>query len=564
MYRKGKYKKALALYVELQDREPKEPRWSRRVGDIHRRLGDTTEAVASYSLAAEVYMSAGFLIKAMAVCKLILQIDPLHKRTRERMATISSQTSRTRTLTHSPFDPVSSSDSSGRFDTQPKATLPNRATTNRATTNRATTNRATTNSNPVDTVATAGPSLSPNGTDGAPEKRVSGSQRASTVELEVDDLEDLHTLPEEISEGPTAVEAPEAIENMNLAGLVGGARPYDNLSDDPGAVHERRGDSGILEIPLDHVAFERLPEFEPPDFGIWADSDTVRSEISATAKAALREIPLFSALSPQSLATVIRGAELLQLQAGETVFQEGDIGKELYVISEGKVGVTVQSEPTTSPGEMLGENQFFGEFALMTDSPRNATVTALEPTELLKVKRETFTELMEGEPQVLSIVLGFLRDRLVDRLVRTSPLFTRLPLSARKQFAEKFRFLEVETSAVLLLQGKSQQGLYVVLSGSFTMQHKDGHHTHKVADLGPGDIIGEMAVLDDETSQVTVTAHKKAHVLHLPESEVKTMMVSYPQLSQVFRDVAEQRRALLQKHISGGVEFEELSVDVVG
>ncbi|HTR50537.1 MAG TPA: hypothetical protein VMJ10_07515, partial [Kofleriaceae bacterium] len=71
----GKYKRALAAYLELERLEPRDAQWSKRAAETFRRLGKDKDAIGAYARAADRYAQSGFLVQAIAVCKLIVQID---------------------------------------------------------------------------------------------------------------------------------------------------------------------------------------------------------------------------------------------------------------------------------------------------------------------------------------------------------------------------------------------------------------------------------------------------------------------------------------------------------
>src|SRR5690606_4657081 len=87
----GKHKRALAAYLELEQLEPRDAQWSKRAGETYRRLGKEKEAVSAFGRAAERYAQGGFLVQAIAVCKLILQIDPRNADALRRIAAINEQ-----------------------------------------------------------------------------------------------------------------------------------------------------------------------------------------------------------------------------------------------------------------------------------------------------------------------------------------------------------------------------------------------------------------------------------------------------------------------------------------
>ena len=87
----GKHKRALAAYLELERLESNDAQWAKRAGETYRRLGHHTNAIEAFERSAERYAQNGFLVQAIAVCKLILQLDPTHTQTQLRLSAINEQ-----------------------------------------------------------------------------------------------------------------------------------------------------------------------------------------------------------------------------------------------------------------------------------------------------------------------------------------------------------------------------------------------------------------------------------------------------------------------------------------
>src|SRR5512146_2309182 len=87
----GKYKRALAAYLELETLEPRDAQWPKRAGETYRRLNRDKDAIDAFTRAADRYAQGGFLVQAIAVCKLILQIDPKHDIALQRIAAMNEQ-----------------------------------------------------------------------------------------------------------------------------------------------------------------------------------------------------------------------------------------------------------------------------------------------------------------------------------------------------------------------------------------------------------------------------------------------------------------------------------------
>src|SRR5215510_2591847 len=87
----GKYKRALAAYLELERLEANDAQWAKRAGETYRRLGNNALATEAFERSAERYAQNGFLVQAIAVCRVILQIDPKHAGTFRRLAEMNEK-----------------------------------------------------------------------------------------------------------------------------------------------------------------------------------------------------------------------------------------------------------------------------------------------------------------------------------------------------------------------------------------------------------------------------------------------------------------------------------------
>jgi CRP-like cAMP-binding protein len=330
-----------------------------------------------------------------------------------------------------------------------------------------------------------------------------------------------------------------ALDSVNLGEVVPGAKITPGLPSDS---------APVLEIPL---------ELDLGDIEVISEEEDEAREAAER----LRETPLFSTLGPELLEELILKMELVTLEQGEVLFREGDTGSTLYVVADGEVAVYKES-PARQELNRLIEGEFFGEIALVTDQPRSATIEAIQHTELLSIDRDTVGDLIEREPRVLQLMLRFLRDRLLNTLIRTSPLFAPFDISDRKPLADKFVFLEAEPGSILIEQGNSANGLYVLLSGACRVEHASDGSTHQLAVLGAGDVCGEMSLLGQQSAIASVRTTSKAFLLKLPADEFRMLIMTHPQVLAYVGDLADERQKLVDKALSGEAEYQVEHLDL--
>lgn len=110
----------------------------------------------------------------------------------------------------------------------------------------------------------------------------------------------------------------------------------------------------------------------------------------------LKTVDVFKSLSPTDLTQVAERMRKRHYAAGEVIIRQGDVGEDFFLIVAGKVSVTVH-RPDTQEREVatLGHGDFFGEAALITGDPRNATVRAIEPVESYVLGKDSFRAALE-------------------------------------------------------------------------------------------------------------------------------------------------------------------------
>ena len=126
---------------------------------------------------------------------------------------------------------------------------------------------------------------------------------------------------------------------------------------------------------------------------------------------------LLAPLADADRRTLLSMARRRRFRRNEVVFHEGDTGDALHLISKGRVAVRVM----TPLGDIatlviLGPGEYFGELAIVSPAPRNATVVALEPVETLALHRDEFNELRRQHRWIES----FLVEALAAELRRSS------------------------------------------------------------------------------------------------------------------------------------------------
>ncbi len=97
---------------------------------------------------------------------------------------------------------------------------------------------------------------------------------------------------------------------------------------------------------------------------------------------------------------------------GQVIFRQGDLGDEMFVISRGRVRLTIGANGQEREIAVLGPREFFGELSLLSDIPRTATAEAAEDSTLLALGRDVFAMLVQDDLDVVFRMMHTQGERL--------------------------------------------------------------------------------------------------------------------------------------------------------
>lgn len=459
---KGNWRKAAWCYANLEKDEPSEPSWALKLGESQRKLGNQGEAIKSFVRAANAYAKNDLLLKAIAVCKIILGIDPKHTRTQDMLAALYA---------------------TQRRPGEPGVPLPNRP--------------------PPRSIPVVPP------TGAAPDPVQSPAVPPVT----------LAPPPDQPFASVSTTNAAPPLSRIRLSALVPGASPSRKVP--------ATGASGAMEIPVDD-------DFNQAALGALATTSPHKSAGRNTmATFVLPKTPFFTVLGRDLFRMAVERVRLIQLDAGQTLFSQGDPGDSLYVVAWGEIAVLAPHEVAR-----LREGEFFGEIALLADRSRTATARATVDSQVLAIDRHLLHDLISASPDLLKVLLRFLRERLIANLAETSPLFSPFTPLERLGLAARFQFLEVDPGLRLIEQGQKSPGLFVMLAGEAEAA-ADGT---AIARLSTGAVFGEISLITGQPANASVVALSKSFVLFLPRADFSEVIMTHPQVLEHISALAESRQ----------------------
>lgn len=167
---------------------------------------------------------------------------------------------------------------------------------------------------------------------------------------------------------------------------------------------------------------------------------------------------LFANQAPIVLNAVLSQGTFERFGPGQIVFNQGEAGDRFYVIKSGVLEVITQPVDNTPPVTVafLGVGEIVGELALLTGSPRSATIRCPENAELFRVDKAVFDDLMVSLPGMARAMCEVIARRLEATTLKSRRVET-------KELSGNLEFFDLAT-VIQTLIGSHQTGSLVVSS----------------------------------------------------------------------------------------------------
>jgi len=130
----------------------------------------------------------------------------------------------------------------------------------------------------------------------------------------------------------------------------------------------------------------------------------------------LQDIDMFEFTTTEDLSHIAAITEEVEYEADSIVFKEEEISDSMYVVVEGKVKLTRDGQDVMT----AEKKDVFGTWALFDDEPRIVTATAIESTQLLRIDKEEFVDLLADHVAITQSIMKTMTKRLRNLMRRIS------------------------------------------------------------------------------------------------------------------------------------------------
>jgi len=235
--------------------------------------------------------------------------------------------------------------------------------------------------------------------------------------------------------------------------------------------------------------------------------------------------------------------------AGQPFFEEGQASDRMYLLGEGEVRLIRAGKPL----DVIRPGEIFGEMAVITGQRRTASAVARSACSALSLDAEQFERAIENKPEFALMLMDMLVNRLrlaialLERSGRLAgqgiadagrvfdkPLLERLGGALKQRAPQAY-----PAGRAVMTEGEKGGFMYVVLAGSVAVSIK----STTVARIGPGGLLGEMALLDQSPRAASAVAETDSSLLPINRGDFLSLVKSMPAFGVALLRALAQRLA---------------------
>jgi lysophospholipid hydrolase len=262
----------------------------------------------------------------------------------------------------------------------------------------------------------------------------------------------------------------------------------------------------------------------------------------------LRSNELFRCVEPAAVEELTPHLHVLELADGQALVSQGHHDDNLYLLISGLLRVTAHNQ-RSEPQQLFAvkEGESVGEMSILSDDPAPATILSAGESTVLAVPRAAFESFSAKYPKDALQVMQSLSVRLqrshLSISLRRSNLFDSLDADALHDLGEELEMFTLYGGEVLFRQGDPGDFLCLVVRGRVRVRIRESSESDvTVAEIGSGEVVGEMGVVTGESRTATVDAIRDSQLAKLTRAGFERFLRKHPSaaVKTISRTLAER------------------------
>jgi len=274
-------------------------------------------------------------------------------------------------------------------------------------------------------------------------------------------------------------------------------------------------------------------------------------EGTKSVKTITKKTPIFSEIEEVELNDILKVAKGMVFPANKAIIKQGSAGDSIYFIISGSANI-IKKDKNGSDIILntLSDGDFFGEFGFFTGGNRQATIVSTTSVELYEFTKQAMEDVARKYPNVSKVLVEFYKKRVLDGIIALSPIFKDLNAHEREDIINRFELMVMESDKAIIREGDPGDAMYVVKDGKLKVSTKDDKGNEIVlAQLGEGDIFGEVALITGKNRTATVETIKQSRLMKLNKEDFQQIVERYESVKSMVLKIINERAEDTIKHL---------------
>ena len=318
----------------------------------------------------------------------------------------------------------------------------------------------------------------------------------------------------------------------------------------PGSPRRQHGPASPPTGPVGVIRAVQAPAEE-------ADTDDLVAIVAAS--------HLLPGLTPADFESVRSELRPVHLKAGELLFERGDESADVFVVVDGVLDASIQTITGVQQLSLLRAGDVIGEIGFLVGDVRAASVRAISDTDLVALTTEGFRHVLGEHP----LAAEELAKRATERLRQTqlieyfSTIFGVIDLEVLTGLQDLMTWMSIPAGTRLFSQGDEGDAAYLVATGRLrVLRTSDLGVEVEIGEVGRGELIGEMSLVDGEPRTSSVDAVRDTQLVRFTRSTYEELLNRYPRVGLEVAKMA-LRRARGAAHVVPRAQHDRRSFALV-
>ena len=259
--------------------------------------------------------------------------------------------------------------------------------------------------------------------------------------------------------------------------------------------------------------------------------------------------PILADMPPVLLNILNKAARNMHISSGVEVIQEGEVASNLYFIHSGSLNISKHLRGQPEQITRLNAGNLYGEFGVIRNKPRYASVISAESCQVIRVDKEAIIQVMQVDKSFNERMEALLRERMLQSFFFSHPVFHEISPEDRAVLGKKLRMLGLKSGEQICTQGAPATGVFFILSGKAEIHHTSPTGNEVLLEIRrTNDMVGEATNHGVITLAYSATATSDLDLLLIDDDAMRFIIEHYPKTVKVLeKDIKERAKNTIKR-----------------